>query len=365
MGVEVLTGDCRQLLATMPPASVQCCVTSPPYFGLRDYGVARQIGLEPAPEQYVAELVSVFRAVHRVLRDDGTLWLNLGDSYSVRHVGRRDHGTGNPTSRFGPNQDGLPNGAAIEAGPNRLAAGSKPKDLLMIPARVALALQADGWWVRSDIIWAKMNPMPESVTDRPTCAHEHVFLLTKSAKYFYDADAIREPLAASSITRLAQNLAQQAGSHRANGGQKANGPMKPVARTDKQRGHSRRHAGFNDRWDDMARSGQTGDGANARNVWAIAAEPFSGAHFAVFPSALAERCIKAGTRPGDLVLDPFGGAGTTGLAADRLQRNAVLIELNPRYAQLARSRIDADRGPMAPLMESEPPSAGPIQKVLF
>jgi DNA modification methylase len=294
--VTVLNGNCRELLDTMPEASVQCCVTSPPYFGLRDYGVAGQIGLEPTLGEYVAEMVAVFRKVHRVLRNDGALWLNLGDSYSVRHVGRRDHGTGSPTSKLGPNKDGLPGGTEIKADGNRLVSGFKPKDLLMIPARVALALQADGWWLRSDIIWQKLNTMPESVTDRPTCAHEHVFLLTKRAKYFYDAEAIREPMAASSISRLAQNVSNQAGSHRANGGAKTNGPMKAVARTDKQRGHSRRHAGFNERWDSMTKSRQTTDGANARNVWTIATAPFSEAHFATFPPTLAERCIKVSNR---------------------------------------------------------------------
>ncbi|MGE4483231.1 DNA-methyltransferase [Acidocella sp.] len=349
MGVEILTGDCRQLLDAMPPASMQCCVTSPPYFGLRDYGVAGQIGLEPTPEQYIAEMVDVFRKVRRVLRDDGTLWLNLGDSYA----------SGSRKTR------GYDKKLAARVTRSRPADGAKPKDLLMIPARVALALQADGWWLRSDIIWNKPNPMPESVTDRPTCAHEHVFLLTKHASYFYDADAIREPLAASSIVRLAQNVAQQAGSHRANGGAKMNGPMKAVARTDKQRGHSRRHAGFNDRWEAMAKSEQCANGANARNVWTIASEPFPEAHFATFPPALAERCIRAGTRSGDTVLDPFGGAGTTGLGADRLQRNAILIELNPDYVRLARSRIDANRGPMAALMGGNALPHDPAQKALL
>lgn len=349
MGVELLTGDCRQLLDAMPPASVQCCVTSPPYFGLRDYGVTGQIGLEPTPEQYIAEIVAVFRKIRRVLRDDGTLWLNLGDSYASG--GRKTHGYDKKL--------------AARATRLRPTDSAKPKDLLMIPARVALALQADGWWLRSDIIWAKMNPMPESVTDRPTCAHEHVFLLTKRASYFYNADAIREPLAVSSVVRLAQNVAQQTGSYRANGGAKINGPMKAVARTDKQRGHSRRHAGFNDRWDSTTKSEQSANGANARNVWTIATEPFPEAHFATFPPALAERCIRAGTRPRDAVLDPFGGAGTTGLAADRLQRNAILIELNPDYVRLARSRIDADRGPMAMFMDGEALPHDPAQKALL
>lgn len=371
MGVEILIGDCRQHLDTMPAASVQCCVTSPPYFGLRDYDVAGQIGLEPTPAEYVAEMIAVFRKVHRVLRNDGVLWLNLGDSYagSWGNYGgqnRSKPGGQRPVTSGSRAHQKAYDGKEKWRPPtaNKLD-GLKPKDLLMIPARVALALQADGWWLRSDIIWHKPNPMPESVTDRPTCAHEHVFLLTKSARYFYDADAIREPLAASSLGRLAQNVASHAGSYRANGGAKINGPMKAVARVDKQSGHSRRHAGFNERWDDGQKSGSPINDANARNVWAIATEPFAGAHFATFPPALAERCIRAGTRFHDTVLDPFGGAGTTGLVADRLQRNAILIELNPGYAQLARSRIAADRGPMAPFMESEPPSVGPIQKVLF
>jgi DNA modification methylase len=326
----------------MPAASVQCCVTSPPYFGLRDYGVAGQIGLERMPDQYIGEMVAVFRKVHRVLRDDGTLWLNLGDSYSSG--GRKTRGYDKKLS--------------ARVAKSRPQDGAKPKDLLMIPARVALALQADGWWLRSDIIWHKVNTMPESVTDRPTCAHEHMFLLTKRAKYFYDADAIREPMTASSISRLAQNIANQTGSHRANGGAKTNGPMKAVSRSSKQRGHSRRHAGFNERWNDMEKSGQIANGANARNVWTIAPAPFSGAHFATFPPALAERCIKAGTRPGDTVLDPFGGAGTTGLVADRLQRAAILIELNPQYVSLARKRIAADRGPLSDLFDGVQQNGG-------
>ncbi|WP_234730006.1 DNA-methyltransferase [Acidocella facilis] len=364
MSITMLKGDCRELLDTMPEASVQCCVTSPPYFGLRDYGVAGQIGLELTPDEYIAEMVAVFRKVRRVLRDDGTLWLNLGDSYSVRHVGRRDHGTGSPTSRLGPNKDGLPGGTEIKADGNRLVSGYKPKDLLMIPARVALALQADGWWLRSDVIWHKPNPMPESITDRPTCAHEHVFLLTKSPRYFYDANAIREQFSESSIVRLSQNIGAQAGSLRANGGAKMNGPMKAVSHVDKQRGHSRRHAGFNDRWDAMAKSEQQANGANARNVWTIATAPYSEAHFATFPPALAERCIKAGTRFRDTVLDPFGGAGTTGLVADRLQRDAILIELNSIYVRLARKRIATDRGPISELLD-HPPPAHPVQESLL
>jgi DNA modification methylase len=302
--MRILQGDCRQVLATLPAASVQCCVTSPPYFGLRNYGVEGQIGLEETPDAYVAEMVAVFREVRRVLKDDGTLWLNLGDSY-------------------------VSNGRC----------GIKPKDLIGIPWMVAFALRADGWYLRKDIIWSKPNPMPESVTDRPTSSHEHVFLLSKAARYYYDADAIRQPLAESSVQRFAQDIEAQAGSERAHGGEKI---MKAVCKGDKQRGHSRRRDGFNDRWDSVTKAEQMACGSNARDVWTIATQPFSGAHFATMPPELAERCIKAGTRPGDTVLDPFGGAGTTGLAADRLNRDAVLIELNPDYAALAKARVTDD-----------------------
>ncbi len=359
MSITIIQGDCRQVLAGLPAGRFQTCVTSPPYFGLRDYGVSGQIGLEPTPDAFIAEMVAVFREVRRVLRDDGTLWLNLGDSYAGSWGAQSRGGApsekstlkGNGHLGGGPKIKAL-SAVQIAASPQletgtgslKRTPGYKAKDLMMIPARVALALQADGWWLRSEIIWAKPNPMPESVTDRPTSAHEKVFLFAKSERYFYDADAIREGMAESSIARLAQpNLENQAGSMRANGGAKTNGPMKAVApKADKQRGHSRRHAGFNDRWDAMEKAEQTANGRNARNVWNIATRPFKEAHFATFPPELPERCIKAGSRPGDHVLDPFGGAGTTGLVADRLQRHATLIELNPEYAGIAERRIVGD-----------------------
>ena len=348
MTVRLLYGDCRAVLPTIESDSVQCCVTSPPYYGLRDYGVAGQIGLEQTPDAYVAEMVAVFREVRRVLRDDGVLWLNLGDTYNS--IGHKKSGSGYGST-------GLAGGKAQEhtilhrenTDPNL-----KHKDLMMIPARAALALQADGWWLRSDIIWAKPNPMPESVRDRPTSAHEHVFLLSKSARYFYDADAIREPMAAASIDRLAQDIDGQAGSARANGGGKTNGPMKAVAKGNAKtfRGGGAYTEGRSfDNSAAIARDSTgntpnlTGD-RNARNVWTIATQPFSGAHFATMPPELAERCIKAGSRPGDTILDPFGGAGTTGLVADRLGRNALLIELNADYGVLATERIRGD----APLL---------------
>ncbi len=300
--ITILNGDCRHVLRELPDASVQCCVTSPPYFGLRDYGVAGQIGLEPTPDDFVAEMVAVFRDVRRVLRGDGTLWLNLGDSYSTDGRKGRSH--------MGTGMNSAYSTWSVRGGP-----GLKPKDLIGIPWRVAFALQADGWYLRSDIIWHKPNPMPESVTDRPTSAHEHVFLLSKSARYFYNAEAVKE-------------AAKYPGDNRA-------------LRTDTRKAVDPLCSDSGSR----ARTGTpTGETVNLRSVWTVATQPFSGAHFATFPPALIEPCIKAGSRPGDTVLDPFGGAGTTGLVADRLQRHAVLIELNPEYAAMAERRIAREGG---------------------
>jgi DNA modification methylase len=260
-------------MPTLPSASVQCCVTSPPYFGLRNYGVDGQIGLETSPDAYVAELVAVFREVRRVLRPDGTCWVNIGDSYS-------DGGTGaNGRQRNQPNmnRDGTADTKAQRGRLPIVEHGLAAKQLLMIPARVALALQADGWLLRSAITWCKSAPMPESVTDRPTSATEMVYLLAKSPRYFFDQEAIREP-----------------------------------------------------------------SGANARNWWVISPQPFSGSHFAVMPATLVERCIKAGSRPGDTILDPFSGAGTTCLVADRLGRDGLGIELNPVYSAMAHERVVND-----------------------
>lgn len=338
MGVTVLEGDALATLQTLPAGTFQTCVTSPPYFGLRDYGHAGQIGLEQTPDEYVARLVAVFREVRRVLRDDGTLWLNIGDSYCS--VGGAHEGRGDNQSGVGAGSRVWRDGAARADGQVRSdgasrrnrnglhAPGYKPKDLLGIPWLLAFALRADGWYLRAEIIWAKPNPMPESVRDRPTKAHEQVFLLSKAQRYFYDADAIREEYAEASILRAKYAVnamaggASQQGEHGAKisqGGAKTECPQpNPL-------------------------------GANARTVWTIATQPFSGAHFATMPPDLAERCIKAGSRAGDAVLDPFGGAGTTGLVADRLGRNATLIELNPDYAAMARERIRSD----APLLHHE------------
>ena len=307
MSVRILVGDCRDVMRRLPDASVQCCVTSPPYFGLRDYGVAGQIGLEPTPDDFVCEMVAVFREVRRVIADDGTLWLNLGDSYASTVKGSGGAGK----SRLGPNRD-LQNIGHQKFEPRRFdMQGLKPKDLIGIPWRVAFALQADGWYLRSDIIWHKPNPMPESVKDRPTSAHEHIFLLSKKVSYFYDAAAVREEMSPASAARYAYAF----------GG----------AKNEALRAGGKRTAVVGTR--------EVTDGRNMRNVWTIPTRAFPGAHFATFPPALIEPCIKAGSRPGDTVLDPFGGAGTTGLVADRLQRSATLIELNPDYAAMAERRI--------------------------
>jgi DNA modification methylase len=343
MSVRIIEGDCRAVLAGLPDGSVNCCVTSPPYFGLRDYGVEGQIGLEETPDAFVAEMVAVFTEVRRVLRDDGTLWMNLGDSYAGSW-GSQGH-------RINDSTDESWRGSQIKNHPKRASRtgsirqdGLKPKDLIGIPWRVAFALQAHGWYLRQDIIWSKPNPMPESVTDRCTKAHEYLFLLTKSQRYHFDSEAIAEPLAIASISRLAQDVAGQTGSDRVPG--KTNGKMKAVGKS----GNKERKPG-------SARGCPEGNGSNVcgsvpwegstrnkRSVWTVATQPFKEAHFATFPPDLIEPCILAGCPGGGIVLDPFGGAGTTGLVADRLQRDAILIELNPAYAEMARKRIAADAG---------------------
>lgn len=365
MGIRLLAGDCREVLATLPADSVHCVCTSPPYYALRSYlpdGHAdkhREIGSEPTPDAYLAEMVAVFREIRRVMRHDAVAFVNMGDSYS-------------------------------------------DKQLLMMPARLALALQADGWWLRSDIIWHKPNPMPESVTDRPTSAHEHVFLLAKAARYYYDADAVREPHEPASLAR----------SERAWNPSTRNGDNKPPAESARWRVQELRYSE---------------GGRNLRNVWTIATAPYSAAHFATYPPALAERCIRAGTSERGCcaacgapwarqtetgyiknpntwgkssagrtavtgsnnwdggaypnlckqvtttgwapscacdvatvpctVLDPFAGAGTTLLVADRLQRDAIGIELSPDYTRMAMDRCRDD----APLFaEPSPPPAEPL-----
>jgi len=355
MTITILIGDVRARLREMEADSVDCVVTSPPYWGLRDYGVEGQIGLEPTLAEHLDVMVEVFEEVRRVLKPTGTLWLNYGDCYATSPNGRsaadtKAVGTDDRTFRDKPfsTVQGL----------------LKAKDLCMVPNRLAIALQEAGWWVRSEIIWAKPNPMPESINDRPATSHEKIFLLSRAPRYHYDADAVRQGLAEASISRLAQNVEAQEGSRRANGGAKTNGTMKAVGgsrRRDsfKREGSKRAaaHPGQNmgthrpDR-EDVAYP--RGEGRNLRNyepapvqVWPIATRPFSEAHFATFPPELAERCLKAGCPAGGTVLDPFGGAGTTALVADRMGLDCTIIELNPEYAEIARRRIAADQGMFA------------------
>jgi DNA modification methylase len=309
MSVTIITGDCRDVLRSLASASVQTCVTSPPYFGLRDYGRDGQIGLEQTPDVFVEELVAVFREVRRVLRNDGTLWLNLGDSYARNGGGVESKM--NTVHKMGVGQKSTYLAGGMQT-INKVPLGYKAKDLLGIPWRVAFALQADGWYLRQDIIWHKPNPMPESVTDRCTKAHEYVFLLSKSERYYFNAEAIAE----EATGRDPGNVT----AHKHAG--------QPMAET-------------------KANLTEIGPRSirNKRSVWTVPVRPFSGAHFATFPPDLIDPCIQAGSRVGDTVLDPFGGAGTTGLVADRLNRHAILIELNPAYVTIANHRL-ADDAPL-------------------
>jgi DNA modification methylase len=352
-------GDCRDILRTMPDQSVHCCVTSPPYFGLRDYGIDGQIGLETTPDAFVAEMVAVFREVRRVLRDDGTLWLNLGDSYATQ--GGR--GEASMAERGNPSVGARTVAAARgSASGTKMFAGIKPKDLIGIPWRVAFALQADGWYLRQDIIWSKPNPMPESVTDRCTKAHEYIFLLSKNARYFYDAEAIAEPASYDpEKTKFPDGWDTGPGGHGSfhrNGREKgrASGNKIHKAVTEYERSESEEHrtkavgrqgANANSSLQMSGKGGFVVEKRNKRSVWEVTTQPFREAHFATFPTALIEPCIKAGCSIGGTVLDPFAGAGTTGMVADRLQRNALLIELNPAYAAMMDRRIRDDAGMFA------------------
>lgn len=266
---EIYSGDCREVLRTFPEESVNCCVTSPPYWGLRDYGAENQIGLEDDPKKFINELVSVFREVRRVLRNDGVLWLNLGDSYA----GHNSRASNNGRAGFGSPREGVF---------ARTGEGLKTKDLVGIPWEVALALRNDGWYLRQDIIWHKPNPLPESVKDRCTKAHEYIFLLSKSPSYYFDYEAIREPAV-----------------------------------------------------------GSTEDGLkNKRSVWTVPVRPYKGSHFATFPTELIRPCILAGSPKGGRVLDPFGGSGTTVAVAVEEERMGIGVELNSEYLPLIQRRID-------------------------
>lgn len=295
----IKVGDVRQRLKEIPDKSIQTVITSPPYWGLRDYGNDNQIGLEQIPDEYVNEMVTVFRDIHRILADDGTVWLNIGDSYNQVKSNRSgqhgfNDGRTNRSERFSV------------GGVN----GLKPKDLVGIPWRLAFALQADGWYLRQDIIWHKPNPMPESVTDRCTKAHEYVFLLSKSQRYYFDQDAIKEP----TVTDIGNSEIRF-------GGNKYGDENDPKYAT---------------------KSGNVyipTETRNKRDVWTIPTKPFAGAHFAVMPESLVEPCLLAGSQSGDTVLDPFAGSGTVAVVALRYNRNFIGIELNPAYADIAEQRI--------------------------
>ncbi len=325
-------GDSLKVLRKLDSQSVQCCVTSPPYWSLRDYGVEGQLGLEKTPEEYVAKMVEVFREVRRVLRDDGTLWLNLGDCY----MSNPNPDNGDPKNMEGRKRINNPNRQKIP--------GLKTKDLVGIPWMVAFVLRDDGWYLRQEIIWHKPNAMPESVTDRPTRAHETIFLLSKSQRYYYDAEAIKEPAKDSSIKRLNQDIDSQQGSIRGNGGSKT---MKAVRFGGNKKNGGTTYSGK--AWTPSMDGGAKGiderkHGAyirvNKRSVWSVATANFKEAHFATFPPKLIEPCILAGCPKGGVVLDPFGGSGTTNMVAKKHGRSSIYIDLNPEYLQMAINRMD-------------------------
>ena len=327
---QIYNEDCLETMTRMDDESVDCCITSPPYWGLRDYGVNGQLGLEKTPEEYVKKMVSIFQGIRGVLKDEGTVWLNLGDSYSSDSIGQSHFGEGK-----GEKTIKRP-GYVLQNKQNENIKVIKPlpsKNLLGMPWRVAFALQADGWYLRSDIIWSKPNPMPESVTDRPTKAHEYIFLLTKSPKYYYDADAIAEQIAESTQKdyRLGWYEAelQERGSPK--GKQHGGELLQPKNRKQDMVGKNT-YTGFNDRYQPVQK-------ANKRTVWNIPTYPFPEAHFAVFPEKLIEPCILAGCPKDGIVYDPFMGAGTTALVALRAERNFIGSELNPEYCDIANKRI--------------------------
>jgi DNA modification methylase len=306
---KIITGNALTVLRSLPPKIVQTCVTSPPYWGLRDYGVKGQLGLERTPTEYIARMVELFREVRRVLRDDGTLWLNLGDCYAQSR-----YGTGGGWAKAKSGYANAPaHNRSLFKDPG-YRHGLKTKDLVGIPWRVAFALQADGWYLRQDIVWHKPNPMPESVTDRCTKAHEYVFLLSKSRNYYFDGEAIKEPSKYPNDDRKSRSA----------------------------RSHKRMPTGL---IAGVRPGSQTYPYRNRRTVWTLPTKPYRGAHFATFPPALIEPCILAGARIGALVLDPFVGSGTTAAVARTLGRRYIGIELNPAYVKLAHRRLAAEASP--------------------
>jgi DNA modification methylase len=356
VSVRILIGDVRERLAALPADHFDCVVTSPPYWGLRDYDVAGQIGLEPTVAEHLAVMVDVFREVRRVLKPSGVCWMNYGDCYATSPNGRSAAATkaaGNDDRTFRDKPFSTIGGVL------------KPKDLCLLPQRLTIALQEDGWWIRSLLPWVKRNGMPESISDRPATSVEYVTMMTKSARYAYDADAVRRAASPATNARVAQDVSAQAGSTRANGGRKTNGPMKAVVRRPKV-ADAGSGIKSNESYE-CAMSGAVLPDRNFRNTdlffdsltapfglisggdgspLAIDVNPqgFSEAHFATFPPGLVEPLLRAGCPLGGRVLDPFGGSGTTGMVADRLGLDCTLIELNPDYAEIARGRIEGDAG---------------------
>jgi DNA modification methylase len=308
---KVIVGDNRQTLKRLPDKSVQTVVTSPPYWGLRDYGVDNQIGLEQSPSEFIQELCLVFDEVWRVLKDDGTIWVNLGDSYA----GNNSRASNNGRAGFGNEREGVF---------SKMGDGLKTKDLAGIPWRFAFAMQDRGWYLRQDIIWHKPNPMPESVTDRCTKAHEYIFLLTKNAKYYYDHLAIKEPVSEVSLKR-------------AEYGWDSDRPSTKNA----SMGGSGIHV------EKMGTRFVNPDGRNKRSVWTVTTKPYKEAHFATYPPDLIEPCILAGSKENDIVLDPFSGSGTTGEVALKHNRNYIGLELNSNYAKISEKRLSEAAGMLA------------------
>jgi len=365
---KIYNQDCLTGLQQLPDKSVFCCVTSPPYWGLRDYGVEGQHGLEETPEAFVARQVEVFREVKRVLRDDGTLWLNIGDSYASGARNTKPENTGDGVLGVNHRLSGAKQ-------PNKITGDLKRKDLVGIPWMLAFALRADGWYLRQDIIWSKPNPMPESCQDRCTKSHEYIFLLSKSEKYYYNQDAIREPVSPNTHARLSQDIQNQVGSQRANGGTRPERPMKAVGAKvptgwDAGPGDHRKIAGrYSDTGVGWGKATENAPGdnrlrpsrvknnpsfdaamaimpekRNKRSVWTITPQAFKEAHFATFPEKLPYTCILAGCPEGGVVIDPYMGAGTTAFVARKTGRNFIGFELNPEYLHIAQSRLIKELG---------------------
>lgn len=341
MSTRIMIGDVMERIKELADNSVNCCVTSPPYWGLRDYGVVGQLGIEKTPQEHIAALVQVFREVRRVIKPDGTLWVNYGDMYASSANGR-------------PTADIVGDDRTYRDKPfSTVGNGFKPKDLIMMSAMLALALQADGWYLRNEIIWHKPNAMPESVKDRCAVCHEKLFLFSKSPRYFFDVEAIKEPISALMGGQKQHTNALSFESE-------VNEPERPGHkdkrhRPEKGNNKSFRYGGIytnnrafeNSAENSKATVGNQPNESNLRlkrTVWIIPTKGFSEAHFATFPPDLISPCIMAGCPVGGVVLDPFGGAGTTALVAEHQQKSAILIELNPEYADMARRRISEDNG---------------------